>query len=90
MPSIAVVGAAGLIGQAVASDLMRAGFPIVAIARRFTAVQKNEFAQWAVECPIAALDAQALAQLLARPASYKKPHRTQIRRAGLDMRPAKP
>jgi nucleoside-diphosphate-sugar epimerase len=65
VPSIAVLGASGLIGQFIATELVRAGFPVVPVARRFTAAQKNAFGTRALECPLAALDAQALARLLA-------------------------
>jgi nucleoside-diphosphate-sugar epimerase len=65
VPSIAVLGASGLIGQFIATELVRAGFPVVPVARRFTAAQKNAFGTRALECPLVALDAQALARLLA-------------------------
>jgi uncharacterized protein YbjT (DUF2867 family) len=62
---IAVLGASGLIGQTIATDLMRAGWSVVPVARRFTVAQKNAFAGLAVECPITSLDAHALALFLA-------------------------
>jgi uncharacterized protein YbjT (DUF2867 family) len=62
VPSIAVLGVSGLIGQFIATELVRAGFPVVPVARRFTATQKNAFGTRALEYP---LDAQALARLLA-------------------------
>ena len=62
-PTIAVLGASGLIGEAVASHLSREGFPVVAIARRFTSAQKIAFGPAVVECPIVALGADALAQI---------------------------
>lgn len=64
LPTIAVLGAAGLIGQAVATDLAAAGFGVHAVARRFTAAQRAGFGDGAVEAPIAGLDAAALAHLL--------------------------
>lgn len=65
LPTIAVLGASGLIGEAVASQLMKDGFPIVAIARRFHASQKAAFGEAAVELPLVPLDAVALSQLFA-------------------------
>lgn len=65
LPAIAVLGASGLIGEAVATRLSRDGFPVAAIARRFTAAQRAAFGSLAVEAPIAGLDAQELAELLA-------------------------
>lgn len=64
-PSIAVLGASGLIGQAVALDLLRRGFPVVAFARRFTGAQKAALGAAAVEAPLVDLDARSLAALLA-------------------------
>jgi len=66
LPSIAVLGASGLIGQSVAMDLMREGFPVVAIARRFTSEQKAVLADRAVECPVMSLTAEALSALFSR------------------------
>lgn len=63
LPPIVVLGASGLIGQAVATDLVREGFPVVAIARCFTPAQKTAFAGRAVECPIMSLTAEALSAL---------------------------
>jgi len=64
LPTIAVLGASGLIGHVVAADLKRGDFPIVPVARRFTLAQKSAFAGVALECPITALDAHGLAALL--------------------------
>lgn len=64
LPNIVVLGASGLIGQTIATELMRAGSAVVPVARRFTAAQKNAFAGFALECPVTSLDAQALAQFL--------------------------
>ncbi|MBN9072930.1 MAG: SDR family oxidoreductase [Rhizobiales bacterium] len=66
LPAIAVLGASGLIGQAVATELTRQGFPVVAIARRFTPAQKAIFAEKAVECPVLDLAAEALSALFAQ------------------------
>ena len=64
LPTIAVFGASGLIGEAVASQLSREGFPVVPIARRFTRAQKNGFGSAAVEYPIVALDTDSLCKIL--------------------------
>ena len=65
LPNIVVLGASGLIGQTVATELLRGGSAVVPVARRFTAAQKNAFAGVALECPVTSLDAQALARLFA-------------------------
>ena len=64
VPRIAVLGASGLIGQAVAGGLMNDGYPVLAIARRFTAAQRHQFGPHAREAPVADLDRKALASLL--------------------------
>src|SRR5437879_2887562 len=64
LPTIAVLGASGLIGEFAATWLARDGFPIVPMARRFSPAQKMAFGPAAVECPIVALDADALARIL--------------------------
>ncbi|QGZ33803.1 SDR family oxidoreductase [Stappia indica] len=64
-PTIAVLGASGLIGHAVALDLMDRGFPVAALARRFTRAQKAALGDAAVEAPLVDLDARGLATLLA-------------------------
>lgn len=66
LPVIAVMGASGLIGEAVASGLMHEGFPVVPVARRFTAAQKRAFGAPAEECPVVALEAGDLADFLSR------------------------
>ena len=65
LPTIAVLGASGLIGEAIATRLLQDGFPVVPVARRFTAAQRNAFGKIAVECPFVTLDADALARLFA-------------------------
>jgi uncharacterized protein YbjT (DUF2867 family) len=65
LPNVAVLGASGLIGQAIATDLMRAGASVVAVARRFTVAQKSAFGRSALECSITSLGVPALARLLA-------------------------
>lgn len=62
-PTIALLGASGLIGEAVARRLETDGFPVVAIARRFTPAQRAALAR-PVEAPVVAMDAAALERLL--------------------------
>jgi nucleoside-diphosphate-sugar epimerase len=62
-PTIAVLGASGLIGEDLASFLLRGGFSVVPIARRFSLAQKSIFGVEAVERPIVALDAEELADI---------------------------
>jgi nucleoside-diphosphate-sugar epimerase len=64
LPTIAILGASGLIGEAVAVWLSRAGFPVVAIARRFSSAQRTSFDGAAIESKIVDLDAAALDELL--------------------------
>ncbi|MEJ1967354.1 MAG: SDR family oxidoreductase [Rhizomicrobium sp.] len=66
VPTIAVLGASGLIGGAVAQHLLAIGVPVLAVARRFTAAQKAAFGAGAVETPVVALDPPALRQVLAK------------------------
>jgi nucleoside-diphosphate-sugar epimerase len=66
LPTIAVFGASGLIGEAVAAGLMRQGFPVVPVARRFTRAQQARFGVRAVESPIVSLATTGLAELLER------------------------
>lgn len=63
LPTIAVLGASGLIGEATASWLAREGFPVVPIARRFSPAQKAAFGASAVECGIVELEEDALARI---------------------------
>jgi uncharacterized protein YbjT (DUF2867 family) len=65
LPTIAILGASGLIGEAVATRLRQGGFPVVPIARRFTEAQRNAFGRAAVECSFVAFDADALKWLFA-------------------------
>lgn len=62
--SILVLGASGLIGHFVASDLSRRGFAVTAAARRFTEAQRDEFGAQGRELSIAGLSAPELARLL--------------------------
>jgi uncharacterized protein YbjT (DUF2867 family) len=48
---IAVLGASGLIGHALALDLIRRGFAVTALARRFTAAQRLALGENAVMTP---------------------------------------
>lgn len=64
-PTIAILGASGLIGMATATWLSQDGLPVVPIARRFTRTQKAAFGLASVECPITTLDVAALTQLFA-------------------------
>jgi uncharacterized protein YbjT (DUF2867 family) len=66
LPTIAILGASGMIGRAVVSDLRRDGFPVVAIARRFSQGQKIELGENAVEYEIVASGADALVDILSR------------------------
>ncbi|QLP97803.1 MAG: SDR family oxidoreductase [Rhodoblastus sp.] len=61
---IAVLGASGLIGEAVTRDLVADGFDVVAMARRFTPRQMAAFGARAVEAPFVAKTAQTLAATL--------------------------
>ncbi|HEX5210485.1 MAG TPA: SDR family oxidoreductase [Pseudolabrys sp.] len=62
--TVLVLGAAGLIGNVIAADLIRRGIPVVAAARRFTPEQRDSLGAAAREMPIAALDSAALARLI--------------------------
>lgn len=64
-PAVAVLGASGLIGCAIAEDLRAHGWPLLAVARRLTTAQRAAFGAAAREAPFAGLDAGALAELLA-------------------------
>ena len=63
-PVIAILGASGLIGGTLAESLLRDGFRVVAIARRFTAAQAAAFGDDAVTHPVSACGANDLAALL--------------------------
>lgn len=65
LPTIGVLGASGLIGEAMASMLRQEGFPVVPMARRLNPAQKALFGAAAVECPLVGLDRRDLARLLA-------------------------
>lgn len=61
LPVIAVLGASGLIGQAVSLALMQERFPVIAAARHFDPAQRAAYGDAAAECAIMAMDAPALA-----------------------------
>ena len=63
-PTFAVLGASGLIGQGVAEALIRDGYPVVAVARRFTPAQRAAFGEAAIEAPFVDFDDERLAGLL--------------------------
>lgn len=64
MPSIAVLGANGLIGHAVALDLTRRGFQVRGYARRFTPAQRAALGEAATETLLMDLDRDGLDRLL--------------------------
>ena len=61
---IVILGASGLIGQAIAADLSVRGLSVMAVARRFTPAQRHAFRPDAREMPLAECDAPKLARLL--------------------------
>jgi uncharacterized protein YbjT (DUF2867 family) len=63
-PTIAVLGASGLIGQAVADNLIRQGFSVTPITRRFTTAQRSGFGTTAIESSFVDLDVASLATLI--------------------------
>jgi len=64
MQRILILGASGLIGQAIATDLAARGFAVIAVARRFTDAQRNAFRPDLREIPFAKYDAAPLARLI--------------------------
>src|SRR5581483_6756975 len=64
-PRIAVLGAGGLIGHAVALDLQRRGLSVSAYARRFTPAQAFSLQGVAVEAQLVAASDATLQALLA-------------------------
>ena len=63
-PTIAILGASGLIGAALAEECARKAFAVVAIARRFTPVQAALFGGNGVVRPITELSAAELGDML--------------------------
>jgi uncharacterized protein YbjT (DUF2867 family) len=64
MPHIAILGAGGLIGNALALNLRRRGFAVKALARHFTAAQRTSLGADAVETPLVSLPGDQLARAL--------------------------
>jgi len=64
LPRIMVLGASGLIGEALSRDLLAAGFPLVAVARRFTCAQLAAFGLAARKVPVLELSPPEMAGLL--------------------------
>jgi len=64
-PKIAILGASGLIGEAIATALIAEGFPTLAVAKRFTNSQKHRFGPSALLSPVVSMSADALSELLA-------------------------
>lgn len=64
VPTIAVLGASGLIGEAVALGLRQAGHAVIPIARRFSRSQRTRFGGTAVECPLVACRSEELSNQL--------------------------
>jgi uncharacterized protein YbjT (DUF2867 family) len=62
-PRIIVLGAAGLIGNFVAADLIRRGMTTIAIARRFTDAQRSQFGDAARATQVVQLDISGLTRL---------------------------
>ncbi len=62
-PAVAVLGASGLIGHAVAADLRHRGFSVCGYARHFTAAQKTVLGR-VQETPLLSLSEGALRDLL--------------------------
>jgi uncharacterized protein YbjT (DUF2867 family) len=63
-PTIAVLGASGLIGSEIAATLIRSGFAVSPMARRFTPAQRHVFGAAATTAPLVALTASGLADLI--------------------------
>jgi uncharacterized protein YbjT (DUF2867 family) len=63
MPAIAILGANGLIGNALAIDLKRRGFTVRGIARKFTPAQRGALGDAAIESSVLSLSQTALARL---------------------------
>lgn len=65
MATIAILGASGLIGNALARDMQRRGFAVKALARHFAPAQRAALGSDAVETPLVTLAPDELARLLA-------------------------
>jgi uncharacterized protein YbjT (DUF2867 family) len=64
MPTIAILGANGLIGNALAIDLKRRGFAVRGLARKFTPAQRAALGDATVEISLLSLSQTDLAKLL--------------------------
>lgn len=64
LPRIAVLGASGLIGEALSRDLLAAGVPVIPLARRFTGAQRAAFGRAIRIAPLVELTAPELAEVL--------------------------
>lgn len=64
-PTIAILGASGLIGHGLALALAAEGFRVVPVARRFTRAQADLHAERAVTAPFVDLAPEALGRLIA-------------------------
>lgn len=71
-PTVAVLGAGGLIGAALAEDMARRGWPLLALARRFTRAQRAALGEAALQTPFARLGAGELGRQLA--GAIARPH----------------
>lgn len=63
-PVVAVLGASGLIGEALCTFLLARGETVVPVARRFTPVQDAAWGGRAVRCPLVEADVPALRAML--------------------------
>lgn len=59
-----VLGAGGVIGGFIATDLVSRGLPVIAAARHFTPAERAQFGPGVREIPIARLDTAALTRML--------------------------
>ena len=63
-PTIAVLGASGLIGEAIARYLIASGYPVLAVARRFTRAQAHSFGDRACTAQLVEMSGIELADLV--------------------------
>lgn len=64
-PSVAVLGASGLIGEALCAFLLSRGYDVIPMARRFTPVQERMWKGRAIRCPLVETDRTGLAKAIA-------------------------